>query len=253
MKNRAIFPSIATLITLLLIPIVGFSADAVEKKVQVAGMVRTLGYGGAIHNFKNYVLRGAEKYHAGATARFGEAKKFVAALESVADEAETVALKDIAGVIDQYEAALSTVREMHLAGKSVKEIDAAVKISDKPAVEGLKTLRASASWSDLEQAEYALGYGNAIHQFKNYVIRGAEKHGVGAAERFDEAKGALKKMSAEGGAAVENVVGVIDAYVAALPAIQGMVAEGKTAEEVDTAVKISDKPAMEGLAHLRGE
>lgn len=39
----------------------------------------------------------------------------------------------------------------------------------------------------------------------------------------------------------------------ALPQIQAMVADGKTPKEIDHAVKIDDKPAIEGLATLRGK
>ena len=99
----------------------------------------------------------------------------------------------------------------------------------------------------------ALGYGNAIHQFKNYVIRGADKHSTAAAERFNEAKASLAKLSGQNAAAVAQATAVIEAYEATLPKIQGMVAEGKTPTQIDQTVKIDDTPAIEGLAALRGQ
>jgi len=250
MKPKATFPLIAALLALLLAPLSGVAAD---RQAQIADLVRAMGYGGAVHQFKNYVLRGADKHATAASAGFAKAQETVTALQAGADAGQADALKGIAGTIAQYQAALPTIKALQADGKSVKEVDAAVKIDDKPAVEGLKALRAPYNWGALEQAEYALGYGNAIHQFKNYVIRGADKHSTAAAERFNEAKTALNKLNAQNAAAVTQVVGVIDAYAAALPKIQGMVAEGKAPTEIDQAVKIDDKPAIEGLAALRGK
>ena len=60
------------------IPQNGYAQD--DKRENISTLVRLLGYGAAIHNFKNYVLRGNEKYGRKANQFFSEAKLVVAKL-----------------------------------------------------------------------------------------------------------------------------------------------------------------------------
>jgi methyl-accepting chemotaxis protein len=138
MHPRTSLPSIAAILALLLAPLSGVAADL---QAQVADLVRALGYGNAIHQFKNYVLRGADKHANAAAAAFAQAQETVTALQAGADAAQAEALKGIAGTIAQYQEALPTIKALQAEGKSVQEVDAAVKIDDKPAIEGLAALR----------------------------------------------------------------------------------------------------------------
>ncbi len=224
-------------------------ADNAAKKAAVTNMVRALGYGGAIHHFKNYVLRGTDKYHVKAGNGFKAASDAIAAYRNAAPtEAEKATLKEIEGVITQYQDALSVVQTMVAEKKSAKEIDGAVKINDGPATTGIAKLREGQEWSPLADAEYALGYGCGIHQFKNYVLRGDDRRqkvevcfmtaesAVGYITNKDATKGLLK---------------VIGEYKAALSEIAKMVAASKSAEEIDGSVKIDDSPAIKDLETLR--
>ena len=100
------------------------------------------GYGGAIHNFKNYVLRGTEKYYGRIKNNLKIVNDNVTKYHELYDitEAEKTALKNIAMVAKRYSDATNTVKTMYAQGSTPQEIDSTVKISDKPALEGFKTL-----------------------------------------------------------------------------------------------------------------
>lgn len=233
--------------TLVLVPMTS-TAGHVSKEAAVANLVHHMGYGAAIHNFKNFVLRGKEKHSKNAAAHYGHIKAAIADLRQLDLSAdEKTAVDGIESVMGNYEDALKTIQAMVTMGTSAKEVDAAVKISDGPANAGLKTLGAG-SGSDLAKIEYALGYGNAIHNFKNCVIRTNPGKCDKAKAGFDSAMAVLNGMS---GADVDGVKATVTAYIEAIPTVTKMISEGKSAEEIDGAVKISDGPAKKGLAAMK--
>lgn len=104
-----------------------------------------LGYGAMIHNFKNYVLRGADKHYQRVDSYYSMIQQDLdtyRALEDI-DKAELEALKAIATVAAEYRQAADMVKKMTGEGALPKQIDKAVKISDKPAIEGIETLNKS--------------------------------------------------------------------------------------------------------------
>lgn len=107
---------------------------------------------------------------------------------------------------------------------------------------------------DVIQTEF--GYGGAIHAFKNYVLRGAEKY----VERFEVAYtninqaldgyNSLPDITAEEKAAVSAIRSVIQQYHDGLAVNRRMVAEGAPIAEIDKAVKVNDGPAVAGITLL---
>ncbi|MBE9562952.1 MAG: hypothetical protein IMF12_08840 [Proteobacteria bacterium] len=231
-------------LAILLIPMASFADDA-AKKAAVTDMVRALGYGGAIHNFKNYVLRGKDKYNRKADTSFQTAQTAIQAFRNAEPtKMETAVLDDINQVIQLYRDALPIIQVM-IGKKTAKEIDAGVKISDGPAISGIAKLRKGHEWGALAEIEYALGYGCGIHQFKNYVLRGDARREK-AETCFTTAETAIKKLDGAAG-----VTRVIAEYKAALATTAEMIDAGKTAEEIDGSVKISDNLAKDNLKVLR--
>lgn len=237
-----------TIVAIVLLTPMATIAGEDAKQAAVANLVRHMGYGAAMHSFKNFVLRGKDKHMTDANQHLDSVAAAIADLRKLGlSDDEKAALNDIESVMGQYQAALANIKDMVAAGKSAKEIDAAVKISDGPAKAGLKTLGAGSS-SDLAKIEYALGYGNAIHLFKNCVIRGKQENCESAKAAFDEAMAVLGGMS---GPAAEGIKTTVMAYQNAIPTVIGLIGEGKSPEEIDATVKIDDKPAKEGLAALK--
>ena len=118
-----------------------YAEGPVAKGIHLADMKTALGYGGMIHQFKNYVLRRtperAQKTHAG-IARF---KETVAAYRRLGiNSREDVALTAVSEVVGEYEANLKMVEKLVAQGKTTNEIDAVVKVDDGPALQGLRAL-----------------------------------------------------------------------------------------------------------------
>jgi hypothetical protein len=227
----------------------------------VGRLVRALGYGAGLHNFKNYVLRGNDEYRAKAGEFLTRARKTIASLRAdpgIKDK-EKAALEGIESVVRQYQANLPAAQKMIADGKSVKEIDAAVKVDDAPAIAGLAVLRSGRTWTALDNLEAALGYGGAIHNFKNYVLRGKDEYASNAVARFKDAADALVALRADsslGGKerqALDDIEGVLKKYAANVDKVRKMTADGKSIPDIDAAVKVDDAPATAGLAVLRKE
>lgn len=229
-----------------------------SQKEQVASLVRTLGYGGAIHNFKNYVLRGEEKYHSASQEAFNQASRVLASLGKAqgitAEQRSAVAA--VADTVRDYQAQLPTVAQMYKQGKSVEEIDEAVAIGDSAAIKALDTLRKEHNWSKIQDLEFQLGYGSGIHSFKNFILRADEQYRAKATFGLSNvlliiaryrATEDLAKSQLE---ALDKIEAVVRKYEEALQQVQTLIGEGKTAQQIDAVVRVDDAPAVKGLAIL---
>lgn len=117
-----------------------------RKHELITRLEAELGYGGFIHSFKNYVLRGDTEY----VARFEDAlsrlrqtigQSYLAGLT----DAEESALQRVEEVIDTYARNFPIAIRMHQAGAPVAEIDRAVRIEDGPATAALGQLQRAAA------------------------------------------------------------------------------------------------------------
>ena len=108
--------------------------DASIKQQLLQTIHSEFGYGGFIHNFKNHVLRGSQKY----VDRFAKNKillmESVKKLnESLENNEEKQAVQTISQTAQQYINAINVSVKMHKEGKNSNEIDKVVKIDDGPA------------------------------------------------------------------------------------------------------------------------
>ncbi|MDP6876611.1 MAG: hypothetical protein QF521_24095, partial [Alphaproteobacteria bacterium] len=234
-------------------------------------LVSTLGYGGMIHQFKNYVLRKDQKRLRRIRAAAGAAQGALAAYQAVGvNDQEKAAIDAIHGVIADYTAKTDIVASMVADGKTSRQIDKVVKISDKPALEGIKVLKASVlaqRRSDLTGEtkiellvglREALGYGGMIHQFKNYVLRQDAPRVAKIRARVTSAQEIMAKYKSLGvnqreTAALGAIAAVVSAYNKNTDLVEGLVAKGATVEKLDKSVKISDGPAIKGFDALVAE
>ncbi len=114
----------------------------VAAKSDIIGELRgSIGYGGMIHQFKNFVLRQDEP-------RIGKTEKKVLEALSAIDryrkigtsEREEASLNAVQDVVQAYADMLKVAVEMAREGASPQEIDAVVKIDDNPALAALADL-----------------------------------------------------------------------------------------------------------------
>ncbi len=103
-----------------------------------------VGYGGAIHQFKNFVLRKdaprLDKVHLGFDTAQETIQKYRAF--NLTDK-ESQALDNISDVFRQYSEATTIITAMAKNSMSTNDIDKAVKIDDSPAIAGIQLLETS--------------------------------------------------------------------------------------------------------------
>lgn len=99
-----------------------------------------LGYGGGIHNFKNYVLRDG-LYYGRANASFARAEDAINALRSLSNDDDQVeALDTLLLTVQAYRHNLELARDLHGRGFDPVDIDLVVRVDDSPAMSALYEL-----------------------------------------------------------------------------------------------------------------
>jgi methyl-accepting chemotaxis protein len=248
------------LITLIAFQSLNTNSQAADTgKDAVAGLVRALGYGGAIHNFKNYVLRGDEKYRAAAEKMFAQSETLLNQLSKTKGltKEETAAAKTISEIVNAYQTHLPSIGKLHKQGKTVESIDEAVTVDDSPAIEAVTLLRVKHTWTKIEDLDFHIGYGTGIHNFKNFVLRADEKYRARATLGLSKVLLIVARfrstdsLSDDQTKALDQIERVVRAYEVAIPKVQELVGEGKTAAEIDAAVKVDDAPGLAALSTLR--
>lgn len=103
----------------------------------------SMGYGGVIHSFKNYVLRHSSHYHEQIASGHQAASDAINQYRSLAglSATEEASLLTIEEVLNKYLQASNTVKRAIAAGASSQKIDNLVKISDGPALEAMQQLK----------------------------------------------------------------------------------------------------------------
>ncbi len=248
-----------------------YQDESSPKARAVDALVTNLGFGGMIHQFKNYVLRQDKPRIRKILNAAGGA---LAALDQyqatgVSDQ-EVQAIEAIRGVINLYASNMEMVQGLAEDGSDARAIDKSVKISDKPALEGIAVLMAaiaetrqsgtgvSTKTEILSTMRSAMGYGGMIHNFKNFVLRQDEpriakvKTGV-AGVRDAIAVYRELGVNAVEDAALNDIESVVASYDQNIDVAAGLAKEGNTPEQIDKTVKINDGPALKGMSALVAE
>lgn len=112
-----------------------------SKARLIADLRADLGYGGMIHEFKNYVLR-HEPYRIAKTQRhLDDARKEITQYRNMGTtRAENLALEDIETVLLKYRKNLHVVTDLIGRGYESHHIDQNVRVDDSPALRGLDIL-----------------------------------------------------------------------------------------------------------------
>lgn len=140
-----------------------------SKKDQIISHMKELaGYGGLIHNFKNYVLRNenkylnkVQKYH---TSLLRDINKYRRIKGTTIEEKGL--LKEIKNIFDSYMGSTLDIMDLISQEKSIKEIDYTISIDDKKAINALHKLNKNIYGADsknwLKVSNERLNYLNNI-------------------------------------------------------------------------------------------
>ena len=112
------------------------------KKVVILNDLRgALGYGGMVHQFKNFVLRADRPRIVKLHNKIRAATKALTSYENLGvNDMELNALRAIAGVVAKYADAAGAAEILAGKGATARAIDKSVKISDGPALKALDIL-----------------------------------------------------------------------------------------------------------------
>ncbi len=102
-----------------------------------------IGYGGLIHSFKNYVIRGDALYEQRFHIMLEQFKQLAHEIERLSGlgEESHASLLMIEETMERYHGYIDTVQEMRSQGKGVVDIDRVVKVDDGPAFAAIEFLR----------------------------------------------------------------------------------------------------------------
>ncbi len=238
------------------------------KARAVEALVSNLGFGGMIHQFKNYVLRHDEPRIKKIIKAAGGALAALDAYEAVGvSPQEERAIRNIRKVINLYASKMKMVQFLVGTGAGASAVDRQVKINDKPALKGIATLKDILAQDRqsrkgkisktglLANLREAMGYGHMIHQFKNFVLRQDTpriRKVIDATDRARKIVAQYRKLGVNKAEdeSLRGIEKVLMAYARNIKLAASYAGQGKTPEEIDKVVKIDDKPAIKGLAAL---
>ncbi|MFQ5438887.1 MAG: methyl-accepting chemotaxis protein [Paracoccaceae bacterium] len=115
-----------------------FDQQTTEKYELLGHLRDALGYGGMIHQFKNYVLRHEPTRLQKIKDAVDKAEHAITNYEALdLTQEERAALKMVRAVIEKYAAATGVAAEMAAENATPREIDKVVKIDDGPAMDAI--------------------------------------------------------------------------------------------------------------------
>ena len=108
----------------------------------IANLHVHLGYGGLIHQFKNYILRGEKKYIDVFHQRYQKASLLLIEYKKLPSISlsELKNIEILENTFDTYKRHLTRAVNLKSEQKTIKEIDAVIKIDDNPAFNALNDL-----------------------------------------------------------------------------------------------------------------
>lgn len=249
-----------------------YRADRSDKARLESIMRSAIGYGGMIHDFKNYIIRRqpalVERVQADITTARAAVKQYAALQLS---EAEKVALDDINTMLTKYENALLTARSLLAQNTSSLLIDDRVTVDDAPAIRGLATLEDEVARQSGRKKESrkikgrvaaslraAMGYGGMIHEFKNLVLHSDLPRINVIQTRATEIENHIADyrklgLSVAEKLALDDIAATIAIYTQNLRVAEKRIRAGDSLSDIDKAVWVDDTRALRGLTTLDRE
>lgn len=253
-----------------------YQVDRSEKPRLQSNLRKAIGYGGMIHNFKNYIIRHEPHLLNRLHENFGAARATLAQYTEISSNSvELAAIQDILSVIKDYELALELATPLVKIRTSVKEVDKKLKVDDKRGLRALSVLQNEIEIQEIKQLKKAdlnrkrikskgrlisnlratIGYGGIIHKFKNYVIRQEPKQVEEIESKLENFWNAIKDyrshdLNLSEKQALEDISQTIKNYHANVIRIQKMISQKQPVRKIDKAVIVDDTYALRGFSIL---
>ncbi|MDA0305512.1 MAG: ATP-binding protein [Proteobacteria bacterium] len=245
-----------------------FEEGRSEKAGALDALHQEIGYGGMIHNFKNYILGHETKYNDLVKANIGGARAALSRYRTLGlNEREKQALGHVEKMLGDYQRFLVIAERLILAGLAVREIDRLVTVDDTKALASLGLLNREIFKSlDKEHIRtnkpriitalhLSMGYSGMIHLFKNYVLR--DDHSLldklnakmSLAHTLIGQYRQLPMTGAELGA-IQDILATLKIYEKNLEKAFRLTEEGVPPQEIDKVIKVDDQPALRAFVTL---
>jgi hypothetical protein len=259
----------ATIVLYSLVERVDAQIEAYERQsdpnvIAMTEVVGNLGFGGMIHAFKNYLLRGGDEMRvfdrsSGAIlSNLGKLERQLG--PDYEDEVDA-----IRSVVEEYRAQTVIVRDIRSLDSDVEGIDAVVKVDDTRAARAMADLNhrvidggPDTRWTTLFALCTALGYDGFIHHFKNFVLRKTPEYEAAARESADAAMAAIDRyrsfeVSRSEAIALDTLAATVRDFRANIDVAREMIDAGATAREIDARVALPKSAAFAAFEALGKE
>jgi len=134
-------PILDALLTLDKYAHLSYSYEEETTEHYLNGLRSLMGFGGFIHHYKNYILRGDAEVFSLAMKDLSLIKQHLKVpAEIKLNNIEKNSLKNIEQVILEYEKKLLVIKKLISEGKSARDIDKVVIVDDYPAIKGFREL-----------------------------------------------------------------------------------------------------------------
>ncbi|MEE9551557.1 MAG: hypothetical protein V3V89_00790, partial [Gammaproteobacteria bacterium] len=118
-----------------------FDRGPAQKGVYLSQLRDAIGYGGMIHQFKDYVLHKDNTGIDNVNNKIDQAKALINEYKKIdVSKNENASLSVLYAIVLNYEDALVKAQQLVNTGSSSNEIDARIGVDDEPALAALKTL-----------------------------------------------------------------------------------------------------------------
>ena len=131
-----------------------FSQESVKEEKALGNIATSFGYGGFIHNYKNYILRHDPELAETINSNLDSLDHGIKSYSSLNLSPEQLhALLDLKQVVTQYRTKFELAQSMVAEGKTPSEIDAMVKVDDGPALLAINFLSSQLTDRHIKQID----------------------------------------------------------------------------------------------------
>ncbi|GEM_PF-948122 len=226
-----------------------------------------IGYGGMIHEFKNYVIRGDSGQWDRTHVSFGNIRALISQYQSLPLSKQDIEfINPIKAMVYAYEKAIHKVSNLKKEGYSIEEIDRMVKVSDAAALSSLSRFSAviqnKKDYANkqflLNKLKIEIGYGGMIHKFKNYILRADNQDMKNAVIHSNNAQKIIKQyydlnLTYREELNLSTISDMVASYASMLDDVKSMHESNTTLSNIDDSVKYDDYPALRAFSSLQKE
>ncbi len=144
-----------------------------QKNEILSSIKEYVGYGGLIHDFKNYVIRGDKRYLAGVKTKYAQLLESIHRYKNIENitQEEIKKLDTIKHVFTQYLQGLAKITRSYKNGGSISALDKIVKVDDTPAINALHDLTTNIYGSQTNWFKHSSHRINSLKQIEDKMVK----------------------------------------------------------------------------------